>query len=181
MAGMVNCRVDIPAERVTLYCLAFSPASPFPLNPKLSRVLLLLPPGAWLLRRSQSLDWLLDWGEYRLFEVWAGVGVAVLFPLKGKTFHLWDLPVKGRSFNLKMKPAVSFAEEDRITCSRSLPSVGSLKSMEDPRRGGPSLKRPVPPLPMEAPGGRRSPGRVPLPRPPKKSSSLNPEDGRQWI
>lgn len=99
MAGMVNCRVDIPAELVTLYCLAFSPASPFPLNPKLSRVLLLLPPGAWLLRRWQSLDWLLDWGEYRLFGVWAGAGVAVLAPLKGKTFHLWDLPGKGRSFN----------------------------------------------------------------------------------
>lgn len=113
MAGMVNCRVDIPAELVTLYCLAFSPASPFPLNPKLSRVLLLLPPGAWLLQRWQSLDWLLDWGEYRLFEVWAGVGAAGLFPLKGKTSYLWDLPVQGRSFNLTTKAGVSSVEQTK--------------------------------------------------------------------
>lgn len=181
MAGMVNCRVDIPAELVTLYCLAFSPASPFPLNPKLSRVLLLLPPGAWLLQRWQSLDWLLDWGEYRLFEVWAGVGAAGLFPLKGETSHLWDLPAQGRSFNVTAKQGSPLWSRPNHTHRRTLPSVGSLKSIEEPRRGGPSLKRPVPPLPMEAPGGRRSPGRVPLPRPPKKSSSLNPEDGRQWI
>lgn len=52
--------------------------------------------------------------------------------------------------------------------------------MEVPRRGGPSLKRPVPP---PASGGpvRRSPVRVPLPRPPKKSSSLKPAEGRCWI
>lgn len=43
--------------------------------------------------------------------------------------------------------------------------------MEEPRGGGPSLKRPVPPI-----GGapvRRSPGRV-LPLPPRKSSSRKP-------
>lgn len=69
----------------------------------------------------------------------------------------------------------------KLVLQTSLPSVGSLKSMEDPRRGGPSRKRPVPPVPIKAPGGRRSPGRVPLPRPPKKSSSLNPEEGKGRI
>ena len=52
-----------------------------------------------------------------------------------------------------------------------IPSVGSLKSILDPRRGGPSLKR----LPIGGPV-RRSPGRLP-PRPPKKSS-LKPVEGR---
>lgn len=53
-----------------------------------------------------------------------------------------------------------------------IPSVGSLKSILDPRRGGPSLKR----LPIGGPV-RRSPGRLP-PRPPKKSS-LKPVEGRE--
>lgn len=54
------------------------------------------------------------------------------------------------------------------------PSVGSLKSMEAPRTGGPSLKRPVPPMGGPAAPPRRSPGRVRPPRPPRKSSSLKP-------
>lgn len=51
----------------------------------------------------------------------------------------------------------------------AIPSVGSLKSILDPRRGGPSLKR----LPIGGPV-RRSPGRLP-PLPPKKSS-LKPKE-----
>lgn len=77
---------------------------------------------------------------------------------------------------LRGVPTVRGLSWSRGRCALSS-SVGSLKSMEDPRRGGPSRKRP---LPIKAPGGRRSPGRVPLPRPPKKSSSLNPEEGKWW-
>lgn len=70
----------------------------------------------------------------------------------------------GRKRSVVYKGVVRRRPPAARLCLTLIPSVGSLKSILDPRRGGPSLKR----LPIGGPV-RRSPGRLP-PRPPKKSS-----------